>query len=252
MVLSSTIGYGESSSTQERERLILAHLPQVRWIAIRIHEKLPHSFNLEDLISVGIVGLINAIDCFDPSRNTQLKTYAEYKIRGAILDSIRGFDGIPVNRRKQVKEIEAAIQAIEQRNGAVASEEEIAAELKLSLPEYQDLLYELRGVSLSSLDSPVEGTEDVTLEDCLASGEDLPLKGLERDELERLLALGVSYLTRPEQLILSLYYREERNMRDIAKILGISLTRVSQLKSQSILRLRSFLERKWPASRGVL
>src|SRR5579863_8668401 len=113
----STLAYSapEDNSAGERERLILEHLPQVRWIASRIHEKLPESTSLEDLVSIGIVGLINAIDNFDPKYNVKLKTYAEHKIRGAILDSIRGMDGVPAHKRKRLKEIEAAITAVEQR-----------------------------------------------------------------------------------------------------------------------------------------
>ena len=113
----STLSYStpQAEPSSERERLILEHLPQVRWVATRIHEKLPDSTSLEDLISIGIVGLINAIDNFDPQFNVKLKTYAEHKIRGAILDSIRGMDGIPAHKRKNLKHIQATIGALEQR-----------------------------------------------------------------------------------------------------------------------------------------
>src|ERR1700758_457706 len=104
-----------AKSAQQREALILEHLPQVNWIASRIHEKLPPSVQLDDLISAGIVGLLAAVDNFDPSHNASLKTYAEYKIRGAILDSIRGLDGIPSHRRKHLKQVADAISAAEQR-----------------------------------------------------------------------------------------------------------------------------------------
>ena len=116
----------------EREHMILDHLPQVRLIARRIHERLPESVSLDDLISTGTVGLISAIDHFDPIHNVKLKTYAEYKIRGAILDSLRGMDWAPRQQRKRVKMIEAAISAIEQRLHRAPSEEEIAKELALS------------------------------------------------------------------------------------------------------------------------
>ena len=113
----STLSYSGPAAepSSERERLILEHLPQVRWVATRIHEKLPDNTSLEDLISIGIVGLINAIDNFDPQFNVKLKTYAEHKIRGAILDSIRGMDGIPAHKRKRLKQIQAAVGALEQR-----------------------------------------------------------------------------------------------------------------------------------------
>src|SRR5689334_10207285 len=103
------------TSAHEREQLILDHLPQVRWIATRIYEKLSGAASLEDLISTGIIGLINAVDSFDPSYKVKLKTYAEYKIRGAILDSVRGLDGVPSHHRKKLRQIDSAIFAIEQR-----------------------------------------------------------------------------------------------------------------------------------------
>ncbi len=121
--------------TEERDRLILEHLPQVRLIARRIHERLPESVCLDDLISSGIIGLISAIDRFDPKHNVKLKTYAEYKIRGAILDSLRGLDWAPRQQRKRTKQIEAAIATLEQQLKRMPTEEEIAAELKVSIDE---------------------------------------------------------------------------------------------------------------------
>src|SRR5208283_4553075 len=140
----------------ERERLIIEHLPQVRWIATRIFEKLTGNTNLEDLISSGVIGLINAVDTFDRSFNVKLKTYAEHKIRGAILDSIRGLDGIPAHRRKLLKHVSHAIAAVENRLQRTPTEEEIAAELNMPVAEYQETLLELRGVSLGSLDEVPE------------------------------------------------------------------------------------------------
>src|SRR5580658_789141 len=147
----------------QREALILEHLPQVRWIATRFHEKLPGNTCLEDLISIGIVGLINAIDSFDPKFNVKLKTYAEHKIRGAILDSLRGMDGVPPHKRKRLKQIQAVMEALEQRLQRAPLEEEIAAELGISQKDYQDTLLELRGVSVGSLDAVVNEDDSRTL-----------------------------------------------------------------------------------------
>src|SRR3954463_8322791 len=133
----------EIRSPQERDELILEHLPQVNWIAARIHEKLPPSVQLDDLISAGIIGLLAAVDNFDPSHNASLKTYAEYRIRGAILDSIRGLDGIPSHRRKHVKQVQQAIKAAEQRLHRTPTEDEIAAELGISIAEYQQWMVDL-------------------------------------------------------------------------------------------------------------
>src|SRR5947209_1460296 len=131
----------QDTAADERERLIIEHLPQVRLIARRIHERLPDSVSLDDLISNGVVGLIAAVDKFDPSQNVQLKTYAEHKIRGAILDGLREMDWAPKNKRRRAKLIEATIAALEQRLGRGPAEEEIADELKVSVEEYRQWLY---------------------------------------------------------------------------------------------------------------
>jgi RNA polymerase sigma factor FliA len=241
----------ETLSAKEREELTLEHLPQVTWIASRIHEKLPASVQLDDLISAGIVGLLAAIDKFDPSHNASLKTYAEYKIRGAILDSIRGLDGIPSHRRKHVKQVQEAIKAAEQRLQRTPTEEEIAAELKISLSEYQQLMIDLRAVSLGSLDV-IEDNEDVGLVKFIADDtEASPEHILQRAELEKVLAAGIDKMPANERTVLSLYYKEELNLREIASIMGLHITRISQLRSQGVLRLRSYLEHKWPSERGI-
>src|SRR5580658_2890750 len=128
----------ESIGEDERERLILEHLPQVRLIARRIQERLPENVSLDDLVSTGVVGLITAIDNFDPDQNVKLKTYAEYKIRGAILDSLRALDWAPRQKRKKAKLIERAISADDQRLSRSPSEDEIAAQLSIGLDEYHE------------------------------------------------------------------------------------------------------------------
>src|SRR5258705_3424726 len=140
------------SNTEERERLILEHLPQVRLIARRIHERLPESISLDDLISTGVLGLISAIDHFDPAQNVKLKTYAEYKIRGAILDSLRGLDWAPRQKRRKAKQIEAAISVAEQKLKGSPTEEDIARELGITLGEYYDWLVEVRGLEMRTLE----------------------------------------------------------------------------------------------------
>src|SRR5262252_5808837 len=142
----------EESATEDRERLILEHLPQVRLIARRIQERLPENISLDDLISTGVIGLISAIDNFDPSHNVKLKTYAEYKIRGAILDSLRGLDWAPRQKRRKAKQIEAAITSAERRIKGAPPEEEIARELGVSIDEYHQWLVEIRGLNVASLE----------------------------------------------------------------------------------------------------
>lgn len=239
----------ERRTQEEREELILEHLPQVHWIAARIHEKLPPSVELDDLISAGIVGLLAAVDNYDPSHNASLKTYAEYKIRGAILDSIRGLDGIPSHKRKRVKQVQEAIHSAERKLQRTPGEEEIAAELGIGLAEYQQWVIELRAVSLGSLEVIEEGEEFSLIKFLSDDGQESPARILERSELERVIAEGMKYIPENERLVLSLYYKEELNLREIASIMDLHLTRISQLRAQGILRLRSYLERKWPSGK---
>src|SRR5580704_16812569 len=251
--LSSSV-YSESPAqgAASREDLIMEHLPQVRWIATRIHEKLTGNTSLEDLISIGIIGLINAIDNFDPTLNVQLKTYAEYRIRGAILDSVRGMDGIAPHKRKRLKLVQAAMDAVEQRLQRIPTEEEVAAELGIPHKEYQEWLLELRGISVGSLDAPQKEGDSRTLMHYVASPEDnSPARLLERSELEKLIQEGLSKMPRIEGLVLDLYYRQGQNIREIAPILDLHITRISQIKAQAVLRLRNYIERRWPSGKGV-
>jgi RNA polymerase sigma factor for flagellar operon FliA len=234
-------------SPSEREQLILEHLPQVRLIARRIQERLPENVSLEDLISTGVIGLISAIDNFDPRHNVKLKTYAEYKIRGAILDSLRGLDWAPRQKRKQAKQIEAAIAAIEQRVHRAPAEDEIAAELKITIEEYREWLVEIRGLNIASLEYASGDQGRDLLHFVPDSADNLPSTLLERSELERLLANGIAAIPQIEQTVLSLYYREELTLREIARIVNLHESRISQLKSQAILRLRAHMAEKWPA-----
>ncbi len=191
-----------------------------------------------------------AVDNFDPNRNTTLRTYAEYKIRGAILDSIRGLDGIPTHKRKRLKLVQQAISALEKKLKATPGEEDIAAELKISLAEYHRWMVELRGVSLGSL-QVVDG-EEVDLLQFISDDEAAtPARLLERSELERVITSGMKKMPENERTVLSLYYKEELNLREIASIMDLHTTRISQLRAQGILRLRSLMEHKWPTERGL-
>jgi RNA polymerase sigma factor for flagellar operon FliA len=227
----------------ERDQLILDHLPQVRWIAASIRERLPASISEEDLVSTGIVGLIQAIDRFDPTRNTSLRTFAEVRIRGAILDSIRGLDGIDPKKRGRIRLVQGAIGKLQQLSGCAPGEDEIAVELGISLQDYQQWLTELRGVRIGSIDTAVSEEAETGLIAFLAdpSQEDPGVK-FERDEMQQLLADAVRRLPNNEQLVLDLYFRQELTLAEIGRVIGIHLTRVSQIKVQAVLRLRSFLE----------
>jgi len=252
VLVNAAYGSPVTGSTEERERAILENLPSVRWLALRIHEKIGGAVSLEDLVSAGTIGLIHAVDAFDPSCNVKLKTYAEHRIRGAILDSIRGLDGIPAHKRKRLKQMESALIAVEQRVQRAPTEEEVAAELNISLADYQESLSELRAVSLGSLDEVADGFSESKLLRFVAQDEESqPARILERAELQKVLEEGISKMPKQEKTILSLYYKEQQNLHEIAEILGLHTTRVCQLKSQAVLRLRTYVLKKWPSDRGV-
>jgi RNA polymerase sigma factor for flagellar operon FliA len=242
-------GPGKEAAVESREQLILEHLPQVRLIARRIHERLPESVALEDLISTGIIGLISAVDGYDAAHNVKLKTYAEYKIRGAILDSLRDLDWAPRQKRKMSKKIEAAISVLEQHLKRSPTEEEIANQLDMDLPDYQKQLIDIQGLTLGSLEYSSGDDEGRELVRVLADhSEELPSEIFEKQELQRVLAKTIEGIPQIEREILSLYYQHELTLREIARIVGLHESRISQLKSQSILRLRSAIQRIWSSS----
>jgi len=243
-----------SKSTQARESdpkrdgLILDHLPQVKLIASRIHDKLPGSVCLDDLISAGVLGLIDAVDHFDPSLNVKLKTYAEHKIRGAILDSLRSLDWAPRNKRRKSKLIEAAITAAEKKLQRSPVEEEVAAELSVTLEEYRQWLVEIRGINLAPMEQrgPGQGEGTDVLRFVSDDEEQWPSHLFERAELTRLVAATIERLPEIERTIMTLYYHQELTLRQIARVVQLHETRVSQLKSQAVLRMRAALRAKWP------
>jgi RNA polymerase sigma factor FliA len=238
------------ADAEERERLILEHLPQVRLIARRIRDRLPENVSLEDLVSAGIVGLIAAVDQYDPAHNVKLKTYAEHKIRGAILDSLRGLDWAPRQRRKKAKQIEFAISRAEQRLHRIPGEDEIAAEMGLDLEEYHRWLVEVQGLNIGSLEYTSEDGGKGLLEYLSDDQEQLPSRVLERSQLEQLLSEAIRKIPAMERTVLGLYYLEELTLREIAQVVDLHESRISHLKSQAILRLRADIEKVWPNQAG--
>jgi RNA polymerase sigma factor for flagellar operon FliA len=229
-----------------REALVLQHLPQVRLIAKRIHDRLPSHIVVDDLISAGVVGLIGAIDNFDPLLNVQLNTYAERRIRGAIMDSLREMDWAPRETRKKSRLIEAAIHRAKQRLGREPLEEEIAAELNIPPAEYQKWLSEVQSAELERLEyAPGDGDRVDLLNFISDDEEDRPSHIVERSQLERVLAAAIDRMPKTERTVLTLYYYEELNLREIAEVMGLHLSRIHQLRVQAVLRLRSHLERVW-------
>lgn len=229
----------------ERERLLQENLPEVRYIARRIHDRLPSHVPFDDLVHAGIVGLIDAVDKFDPGRNVQLKSYARFRIRGAILDSLRQMDWSPRALRRQARRIEEAQREIAMKEGRAATDTETAAHLGIPLGEYQQVLGDLRGLDLGSLQAASgEETPENPHISLTAKGEDDPFQLCLRSEMRTFLAAAIEELEEKERHVLGLYYLEELTMKEVGLILDIGESRVSQIHTAAILRLRGRMREK--------
>ena len=230
-----------------RDQLIMDNMAQVRLIARRIHSKLPGNVNLDDLISAGTVGLIMAIDRYDATQGVKLKTYAEYKIRGAILDSLRSADWAPRLQRKRARLIEAASSAVERRLQRAPKEEEVAVELGVSVQEYREWAGDINGLTVSSLDSVMSQDDGRDVLQFVAGDKGLlPLEVLEQSELRKLVSRAVERMPETERTVLNMYFHQELTLREISGALKLHESRISQLKSQGVLRLRTLLATRWP------
>lgn len=230
------------SVTTDRDQMLIEHLPRVRYVARRIHERLPQHVELEDLVSAGVVGLIDALSKYDYTKRVQFKSYAQFRIRGAILDSLRTLDWSPRELRRKGRAVEEAIRTLTQRLGHAPSEQEIATEMALPLGEYQHLLGELKGLEIGSLQ--VERSEDSGDEELAyipGSPDDDPLFRCMQGEMKQRLMDAIDQLPEKERLVLTLYYYEELTMKEIGLTLGVVESRVSQIHSSAVVRLRAAL-----------
>lgn len=228
--------------TAEQERVLLEHLPIVRFLARRIHERLPQHVDIEDLVSAGVVGLMDAFAKFDPGKKVQFRSYAQFRIRGAILDSLRTLDWSPRELRRKGRAVEEAIRVLTSRLGRAPGEGEIAAEMELSLDEYQQLLGDLKGLEIGTLH--LEHSEDSGEEELAyvpGRPDEDPLFCCLRRELEGRLADAIANLPERERLVMTLYYYEEMTMREIGLAMGVVESRVSQVHAAAVAHLRSAL-----------
>ena len=236
-----------------REKLLLEHLPQVQHIARRIHGRVPPQVLLEDLVHAGILGLMDAVRKYDPSKNVRLKHYAEFRIRGAILDSLRQADWSPRTLRRQARRLDRAILDCKARFGRHPSETEIAAQLQISLESLQQLLGDLRGLEIGSL--PFDGNDlrgEESIETRAGSEQEDPYHQTLRSEMMSLLDRAIEELPEREREVLALYHFKELTMKEVGVALGIGDSRVSQIHTAALLRLsaamRELIE-KAPRSR---
>jgi RNA polymerase sigma factor for flagellar operon FliA len=250
--LSYGAGGNGDGLTPEQERMMVEHLPIVRFLARRIHERLPQHVDLDDLVSAGVVGLIDAFRKFDPAKKVQFRSYAQFRIRGAILDSLRTLDWGPRDLRRKGRAIEEAMRALTARLRRTPSEAEVATELQMDLSEYQQLLGDLKGLEIGTLH--VERSEDSGEEELAYipnKPDDDPLFCCLRSEMQRRLADAIDALPERERLVMTLYYFEEMTMKEIGLTLGVVESRISQIHASAVLHLRARMTDLAPTAKPV-
>ena len=225
----------------DRDAMIRQYVPLVQRLAHHMIAKLPPNVELDDLVQVGMIGLTEALSRFEVSQGVQFETFATQRIRGAMIDELREGDWMSRGSRKSQKDIERAVQRLEQRMGRAPIESEIAAELNMNLADYQSLLSRVRGTQLVYLEDMSSGSdeEDSFLDRNLGDEEADPLSVLRDQRLREALVRAIKNLPEREQYIMSMYYEQDMNLKEIAQVLGITESRVCQLHSQSIARLRA-------------
>ena len=234
-----------SDDVDERNKLVVRELPQVYYVASRIRERLPKNVELEDLVQAGVIGLLEACRSYDGSKDAQFSTFAKFRIRGAILDSLRKLDWGSRTLRRRGREISSSIVKLESQLGRKPDEEEIAVDMQMGLDELQDMQTQLDGLHLVGqlTNSSNDHAESYDLiESAPSTGEDNPFELCLKGERKEQLAEAISQMSEREQLILSLYYTEELTMMEVSKIVGIAVSRVSQIHAAAMVKLRASLQ----------
>ncbi|GBG00737.1 RNA polymerase sigma factor FliA [Azospira sp. I13] len=223
----------------DKGQLVQRFTPLVKRIAYHLMARLPASVQVEDLVQNGMIGLLDAMDRFEMGHGAQFETYAAQRIRGAMLDGLRENDWLPRGLRRDLRRIEQTITQLEQEHGRVPSERELADALGMSLADYQKMLGEARGHQLLYFEDFTEDGEEGFLERHLTDHEADPLHHLEAQNLREVLVAGINDLPEREKLMMALYYEQDLNLREIGEVMGVTESRVCQLHSQAVARLRA-------------
>jgi RNA polymerase sigma factor FliA len=236
--------YRRSQDRGIRDRLILSYAPLVKYVAGRLGSGLPAHVDEEDLVSYGLLGLMGAIERYDPDRDVKFETYAVARIRGAIFDELRALDWVPRSVRSRARDIERAIAELEKKHMRAPTDEEIAAKVGITEGELETSLSEIGRTSIAALDElwtiSSSGGDQVALIDTIedTTGPE-PQSALAQTELKEALGEGIARLPEREKLVVTLYYYEELTLREIGEVLGVTESRISQLHTKAILRLRA-------------
>lgn len=226
----------------EKNQYLIQYAPLVKRIAYHLMARLPASVQVDDLIQVGMIGLLDAASNYDDTQGAQFETYAVQRIRGAMLDELRQSDWLPRSARKTLRQIEMAMNALEQRQSRAPTEREVADELHVSLNDYQQMLLDARGCQLLHYEDLQTGEDEDFFERHCADNSSEPFANLHDERFRAKLIEAIGILPEREKLMMAMYYEEELNLREIGEVLGVSESRVCQLHSQAMARLRSKLK----------
>lgn len=230
----------------EREAMIVKYAYLVKYIAGRMAMRVPASVSYDELVSAGTMGLIHAVDRFDPSKQADIKTYAEYRIKGAILDELRSMDWYSRSMRKKIQEIEEAMRFVESKKGRPAESWEVAEALGMSMEDYHTLLGDIHSISLLNLDDYIRDEDNDTYnkrsyQEKIVS-EDNPSKNVAAGELKQAVAKAIKKLTEKEQIVISLYYYDELTLKEIGEVLDLTESRICQIHTQTLIKLKMRLK----------
>ncbi|HUU28712.1 MAG TPA: FliA/WhiG family RNA polymerase sigma factor [archaeon] len=236
--------YHRTGNPKIKEKILLSNLSLIHYIAERLAVTLPQSVDLDDLKSLGILGLIDAIENYKPEKQVRFTSYAALRIKGSIIDGLRSLDWVPRSVRKKARELEKILHQLEGEFGRPATEKEMAEKLGVSLSEYQFLLEEVSPITFLSLNDTVyeEDDQSISLGDVIEDNENFgPLSVLERQEIKQILVNGINTLPEREKLVVALYYYEGLTLKEIGEVMQISESRVCQIHTEAMLRMRGKL-----------
>jgi RNA polymerase sigma factor for flagellar operon FliA len=238
-------GDGKSLTQEKRKELVLKYSPLIKYVAGRLAMRLPSNISSDDLISSGVIGLMDAIEKFDPSKKIRFKTYAEFRIRGSILDELRSLDWIPRSIRKKTTELEKAYQCLEKELNRPAEDKEVAEALGLSIEKFHKLLDKTKSITFLDIETVrrrMPDNNENDLFDLIADDSEIdPFALFNKTEIKEILIKAIIALPEKEKIVISLYYYEDLTMREIGEIMGYTESRISQMHTKAILRLKARL-----------
>lgn len=237
--------YRDSRDPAIRDRLVEQYAPLVKYVAGKVAVGMPHNVEFDDLVGYGVFGLFDAIEKFDPDKHVKFKTYAVTRIRGAIFDKLRSIDWVPRSVRQKSREIEEAVRRLESSLGRTATDTEIAKEMNMSAKEFEKTMLKVSGTAIMSLNDvwyTGEDNDKVSIADSIESPDSLqPDTIVEKDEIRRVIIESIHQLPEKEKKVLVLYYYEDLTLKEIGQVLEVTESRVSQLHTKAIMRLRAKL-----------